>query len=288
MRKITLLVVVFFLSLQLFAQKDLIIHNAKSYRLKSSLNNKQYILGVSVPENYDPNKKYPVCYILDGYYTADIAHGIHKNLQFFNDIEDVIVVTIAGNEKNKNEWFINRWSDYTFTNDPKFDTSAVRIYQLPANSLLSGKGDLFLKVIKTEIIPLIENKYSTNGKRGISGHSLGGLYVGNLMFKTNDIFEKFGVNSPSFKSWNNNDIRLTEKEYSKNHTELKAKVILTFGGSENVNNINNLKEYEAILKEHYKGLDITNIIFEGETHASVVAAMISRNLMYLYPNISKK
>lgn len=111
----------------------------------------------------------------------------------------------------KNEWFINRWSDYTFTNDSKFDTSAVRIYQLPANSLLSGKGDLFLKVIKTEIIPLIENKYSTNGKRGISGHSLGGLYVGNLMFKANDIFEKFSVNSPSFKIWNNNDIRLSEK-----------------------------------------------------------------------------
>jgi predicted alpha/beta superfamily hydrolase len=69
-------------------------------------------------------------------------------------------------------------------------------------------------VIKTEIIPLIEKKYSTNGKRGISGHSQGGSYVGNLMFKANDIFEKFGVNSPSLKSWNNNDIKLTEKEYS--------------------------------------------------------------------------
>ena len=286
--RFTILAFVLWIGCQsLNAQQPLMVHNAKSYQFVSKVNNKGYVLGVSVPDDYNPTNKYPVFYILDGYYAADIAHGAHKTLGFFKEIEDIIVVTISGAEKTKNEWFINRWGDLTFTNDPRYDTAAVASWNLPTNSLLSGKGDQFLQVLKTEVFPIIEKQYNTNGERGISGHSLGGLYVGNLMFKAGDVFEKFGINSPSFRSWNNNDIRIAEKVFSEKHTELNAKVILTFGGLEGDKNINNLKEYEALLKSHYANIETANIIFEGETHASVVAAMLSRNMLYLYAKKEK-
>jgi predicted alpha/beta superfamily hydrolase len=268
--------------LNLNAQKPLIVQNATSYQIKSAINNRTYLLSISVPEGYSTDKKYPVFYLLDGYYTAAIAHGAHRTLEFFKEIEEVIVVTISGNEKNKNEWFINRWSDYTYTNDPINDTAYARSWDLPKNSLLSGKGDQFLQIIKNEIIPLIEKNYSTNGKRGISGHSLGGLYVANLLFNAGDVFEKFGINSPSFKMWNNNDIMLAEKAFSEKHNQLKAKLILTFGGLESPNNIKNLWEFEALLKKHNPNIETTCVIFDSETHASVIAAMISRNLLNLY------
>lgn len=264
------------------AQKPLTLQDAKSFQINSKLNNRTYRLSVSLPEGYSSKKQYPVFYILDGFYSAAIAHGAHRTLEFFKEIEDVIVVTISGNDHNKNEWFINRWNDYTYTKDPINDSSMVRSWNLPAGSLLSGKGDQFLQIIKAEIIPFIENTFSTNGKRGISGHSLGGLYVANLLFNATDVFEKFGINSPSFKMWNNNDIMLAESSYSKKHSALNAKVILSFGGLEPEDNIQNLKIFENLLKAHYKNIEIKNVTFDSESHASVVATMISRNLLYLY------
>lgn len=281
--KIALFALILLFGIQnLNAQKPLTIQDAKSFQMNSKLNNRTYRLSVSVPEGYSTNKQYPVFYILDGFYSAAIAHGAHRTLEFFKEIEDVIVVTISGDEKNKNEWFINRWSDYTYTKDPANDTSIVKSWNLPANSLLSGKGDQFLQIIKSEIIPFIENKYSTNGKRGISGHSLGGLYVANLLFNAADVFDKFGINSPSFKMWNNNDIMFAERAYSEKHSTLNVRVLLSFGGLEPEDNIQNLKIFEELLKAHYKNIEIKNITFDAETHASVVAAMISRNLLYLY------
>lgn len=287
MRLIQLIFCLLFGSQALFAQASLQVQNTKSYKLVSKINNKEYFLGISVPEDYSASNKYPVHFILDGYYAAGIAHGVHRTLDFYKEIEDIIVVTIAGIEKNNKEFLVNRWADLTFTNDPRFDTVAVKNWDLPAKSLLSGNGRQFLEIIKTEIIPFIEKKYSTNGKKGISGHSLGGLFVGNLMFEANDIFEKFGINSPSFKGWNKNDIRIAESAFAERHKDLKVKAILTFGGLEDAVRISDLKEYEALLKSHYSGIEITSYIFEGETHSSVIAAMISRNMSYLYANKAK-
>ena len=288
MKKILMSLVFCFCLQNLNAQVPLTIQNAKQYQFTSKVNNTTYILGVSVPEDYTSTKKYPVFYILDGFYTSEIAHGAHRTLEFFKEMEDAIVVTIAGTEKTKNEWFINRWGDLTFTKDLKNDTFAAKQWNLSMSSLKSRNGVKFLEVLKAEIIPTIEKNYSTNGKRGIAGHSLGGLFVANLMFNSGDLFEKFGINSPSLKIWNNNDIRIVEKAFSEKHTELNAKVILTFGGLESKKNIEDLREFEALLKSHYKGIETSLVVFDSETHASVTSAMISRNMLYLYSNKLEK
>jgi predicted alpha/beta superfamily hydrolase len=105
--------------------------------------------------------------------------------------------------------------------------------------------------------------------------------VANLIFKANDIFSKFGVNSPWMLPYNNNDIRLIEKEYSKSHHSLNAKVFLSFGSLEVKEEITDLYEFEALLKK-YQGVETNLVIFEDETHVSVIPAMISRCLRYLY------
>ena len=81
------------MSLGAFAQSPLTIPHATGYEVKSSINPMTYHLSVSLPNNYDTKKQYPVYYILDGYYAAEIAHGAHKSLKFSNEIEDNIIVT---------------------------------------------------------------------------------------------------------------------------------------------------------------------------------------------------
>lgn len=253
-----------------------------TFDLTSTFNKTKYTLEVSLPVSYDASKKYPVYYILDGYYAASIAHGAHRTLQLENLIEDVIVVTIAGPEKTTSEWLINRWPDFTFSKDTLNDVGAAKHFKLPVGSLISGKGEQFLQTLTQQIFPFIETKYGFNGNRGISGHSLGGQMVAYLMFKTPSLFNRFGINSSSQRLWLKNEIRTVEKNYAATHNEYNGRVFLSFGTLEPKDGIEDLHNFDNQLKSHYKNIETKFIEFSDETHVSVVPAMLSSCMWYLY------
>jgi predicted alpha/beta superfamily hydrolase len=277
-----LVIGILILSQNLFAQYPLTKDLTVKFELNSKSNNTNYTLEVSLPETYTPNKKYPVYYILDGFYAASIAHGAHRTLQFENLIEDVIVVTITGPEKTTSEWLINRWPDYTFSRDTLNDMRQSKIFNLPDGSTVSGKGELFLQTLKQQIFPLIENKYSFNGNRGISGHSMSGQMVTYLMFKTPDLFNRFGINSSFQGLWLNNEIRGVEKNYASSNKVYNAKVFFSFGSLEPKEMIEDIRYFDNQLKSHYKNIETNFVLFADETHTTVVSAMISRCMWYLY------
>ncbi len=265
-----------------FAQKPLINHHAVSYELYSTLNKTTYRLGVSVPKEYDSKKKYPVLYMLDGYYASEIAHGTHKTLKFYEEIEDLILVTIEGTAVTNKDWFTKRWSELTFTKFPAYDSTTSIMEGIPAPGLKSGDGERFLNVIKNEIIPFIEKKYVTNGHRGLSGHSLGGLFTANVLFHSPELFDHYAINSPSFVDWNKNDILLAEKKFASTHKSLPVKVFLSYGLLEDEEGIQNMKNIETLFKGHYPEMEIKLVLFDDEGHASVIPAMISKSIRYLY------
>jgi hypothetical protein len=278
---ILMLIVTFQLTAQ--DKQPYTIAGTETYTINSKINQRVYNIAVSVPNNYDKSKKYPTYYILDGYYAFPIIAQANKLLGPWivgNEIEEVIVVSITGKEKSFNEWLYQRWPDYTFNQSIKFDTTFTKSWQSP-EPLVSGKGDAFLEVITKEIIPLIDNNYSTNKERGISGHSLSGQFVANLLFNANDIFSKFGINSPFLLLYNDNEIRRTEHNFSLTHHSLNAKIFLSYGGLEKPEEIKDLSEFEELLKK-YQGVETKFVIFEDETHTSVIPAMVNRCLKFLY------
>jgi len=266
----------------MYAQFPLTKELTAKHELTSRYNQLKYTLEVSLPENYNANSTYPVYYILDGYYVSSMAHGTHRALQFEKLIEDVIVVTIAGPETTTREWIINRWTDYTFSKDTLNDVGAARHFNLPTGSLSSGKGDQFLLTLTQQIFPLIENKYRCNGNRGISGHSLAGQMVAYLMFKSPSLFNRFGINSSSQRLWLKNEIRTIENNYAAKHKEYNANVFLSFGTLEPKDAIEDLHYFDKQLTSHYQGIETKFVEFSDETHLSVLPAMLSRCMWYLY------
>lgn len=108
-----------------------------------------------LPEGYkDSTTRYPVLYALDGntYFMASI--GIFKYHAEFDTEPEMIIVAIPNTSRQR---------DFTPT---KRDYSPV-----------SGGAANFLKFIKEELFPFIENNYRTQAYRVFSGHSLGGLCV---------------------------------------------------------------------------------------------------------------
>jgi len=272
----------YFISTVAFAQKPLINHHAVSYELYSTLNKTTYRLGVSLPKEFDRTKKYPVLYMLDGYYASEIVHGTHKSLKFYQEIDDLILVTIEGTAVTNKDWFTKRWSELTFTKFPTYDSTTSIMEGIPAPGLKSGEGEQFLNVIKNEIIPFIEKTYPTNGHRGLVGHSLGGLFTANVLFHSPELFDHYGINSPSFVDWNQNDILLIEKKFATTHKSLPVKVFLSYGQLEDEEGIQNMKNIEKLFRSHYPDMEVKLVLFDDEGHASVIPAMISRSMRYLY------
>lgn len=178
------------------------INQKQEYKLKSKLNKNSYQLFVSLPKYYSKtdSTKYPVLYLLDGNYTFPIAHSTRQLLDFAGSLEDVIIVGIGYTwEKSYEPWFTGRWNDLTPSFDIKSDTSRsfLAMLKLKTGSLTSGGAQEFMNILKNEIIPFVEKNYKVNGDKGIEGHSLGGLFAAYCLLQEPQLFNRYGINSPS-------------------------------------------------------------------------------------------
>jgi len=163
-------------------------------------------LGVYLPPNYaaNPNRKYPVLYLLDGQNVFDGARSFIPNLEWRADeaaqrligaglIDPIIIVAVDnGNTK--------RIDEYTPTRTERG----------------GGEGDKFGQFLTTEVMPFINKTYRTDPlgpKTGLAGSSLGGLITAHLGLKYPTRFGRLGVMSPSVW-WDNRVILRTVRGYS--------------------------------------------------------------------------
>ncbi len=274
---------------QLFGQDNRapVINQQETHTLKSTINGTTYHLYVSLPQYYSATDTthYPVLFILDGGLGFPIAHSARIAEDMFGSIEDIIIVGIEYEWKESlTPWMTTRWKDFTPTQDLSSDENPAfkKTFGVPEGSLNSGGAATFLSVIQKEIIPFVDKEYRTTTDRGISGHSLGGLFVTYCLFSAPELFNRYGINSPSLW-WDKKAIFGTEKSFSEQHQDLSAKVFMSVGSLEGPLMTPVMKEFAEILESrNYKGLKLKTHIFEEETHMSVVPAMISRTIVMLY------
>ncbi len=264
--------------------KPATLFGAETYDIHSNFINSDIRFSVSVPQGYDPksDKKYPVLYVLDAFYSFPIMHELHKMMA--GETEPVIIVGIGDDRMSLPEWVISRYPILNFDNVPYEDSFQVaNLLRGAPVKLHSGDGTLYYNAIKKEVIPFIESHYNTNEDRGLTGHSLSGLFTSHVMFKDNGYFTRFGINSaPLFV--NDDETLKLERQFFESKKVLKGKVFISAAGLEGKNlfekRANNLAN--ALKSRKYKGLKIESIIFPDESHVSVMAIMSSRTLYSLY------
>ena len=269
-----------------------VINQKQEFQLKSKMNNTSYQLFVSLPKNYSKTDtiKYPVLYLLDGNYTFPIAHSARQLLDFAGSLENVIIVGIGYSwDKSYEPWYTGRWSDFTPSSVINSDTSRsfLSTLNLKTGSLTSGGAQGFINILKNEIIPFVEKSYNVNGDKGIEGHSLGGLFAAYCLLHETQLFNRYGINSPSLW-WDKEKIFEIEKSFAEKNKNLNAQVFITIGSREGESMVAPMTAFADSLKTHnYSGLTLTTQVFEDEGHFSVVPASISRTLRTLY-KVKKK
>ena len=253
--------------------------------ISSTIMGKEYQLYMSFPAGYSATDTttYPVLYVLDGQNFFPAFNVARQAMDFGNELKPVIIVGI-GCGQDLASWFINRNYDYT----PFADTASDRLMEtqfgLPIGTIYSGGGEKFLQCITREIIPFVDAHYKTNTNRGIAGHSLGGLFSAWCFLHSKDVFNKYGISSPSL--WFDNEKLLKQAETIFNTNEKwdapDTKIFISVGGKEGFM-VSEMNRFSALIEsKKYTNIDLSKNIFDGETHLSVVPAVLSRTLSVLY------
>jgi uncharacterized protein len=255
-------------------QKQVYLDNTEQFSIESKyVTDENYLIQIGLPAGYyHSDKSYPVLYVLDGDKSFGMIKEVTDWLCWSNEIRDIIIVGISYG-KGTNIWWEKRARDYTQFKDTVY-------YYYPN----AGGADNFLRFVKDELFPAINNNYRTNqDSNAIMGLSFGGLLSSYVLFTQPDMFKNYIIVSPSL-FWNGNSILKTEADYFSKHKELNKMVYMAYGSlDDNDWVIDPTNELIRIMKLHkYDSLKFIPQIFEGETHVSVFPIALTHGLKAVF------
>lgn len=265
--------------------RPLVVERAEVHHLTSRVNGVPYELRVSLPHGYadpgEPDRRFPVVYLLDADYSFLIARNVTDHLAERGHLEDVIVVGIGYRDQEPGRtpgYRLNRTRDYT----PTFVADAG---YGPEFQRLSGGAPKFLQAIETEIVPFIDRHYRTvPGDRTLVGHSYGGLFTVWTLLTRPGLFGRSVAVSPSL--WYDDHLVLRQEEdYAGEHDALPGRLYLCVGSREGggrIDMVGDLRDLAGRLEtRRYRGLDFESLVMENETHNSIFPGCLSNGLRYV-------
>jgi predicted alpha/beta superfamily hydrolase len=271
----TMLFLIFSNSLfsQKLAPKERIL--VPDHTITSTITGKDYQLYLSFPKNYSTKDSisYPILYVMDGQINFSTIRGMRTLFDLGPLIEDVIIVGIG-----TSNWEVNRYQDFT----PSVDTSEDEERN---GTSKSGGAAKFLESIKTEITPFLDKNYKTNADRGITGHSLGGLFTAYCLINSDGYFTRFGINSPSLWWDNEKVLNQAVAQFTENKTwDLpQTKVFISVGDREGSSMVPTMMKFSKYLEDsNYENIDLKWKIFDEENHISVVPTSLNKTIYTLY------
>ena len=249
--------------------------------LRSHINGQIYRVVVMLPVGYDTlteradAMRYPTLYALDGAWM--LFASMTRGLMYGYPVSPNVIIVGIGSATDHVQ---RRSFDYT----PATDDSSRAKEVFPDGSPRFGGADMFLRVLREEIIPLVDRTYRTTDDRGIHGHSLGGLFVAYAMLEAPDLFARYAMTSPSLW-WNDRMIITREPEFGKQHPDFPKDVFLSIGSDEGAGMAAVMYQFAARLcnsfsEGYLKGLDLIVESIPGEEHQSPVPHWHAMRALY--------
>jgi predicted alpha/beta superfamily hydrolase len=247
------------------------LENTELHSLRSQFIDQEYRLQVYLPPTYsDLSKSFPVIYLLDSDKSFGMAKDIVEWLNWFQEIQGVIIVSIAYGERPA-PWWQKRSRDYT----PWKDRT-----QIWGEWPLAGGGDAFLQFIAQELIPFVDSTFRTlRNDRVLVGLSFGGLFAVYSLLTLPELFNRYIIISPALL-WDAKEIFKYEEAFYKNNDSLPVNVYSAIGDHDDIEKIiDPWQEFFLIIEgRQYKDFKLTTELAAGETHISVYPLGLTRGL----------
>ena len=242
------------------------IPNTQVLDIKSHITNKDYKIYLNFPRNIDdPNKTFPVIYLLDAQWDFPLLNAIYGEQYFDGFLPDAIVVGITWGGKNPNPDSL-RVTDFTPTKTMQDPTG--------------GGAQKFLSFIKEELIPFIDGKFKTKkDDRTLMGSSLGGLFTLYALFNDPSVFNNYVLTSPAIQ-WDKGVINSYMEKFSGNSSGLTKRLSMAIGGYEDVNSYQ--KFVDKLKEKNFPGLKIKSKVIDGVGHSGGKADGYTRGLQFAF------
>ena len=133
------------------------------------------------PRSYgDTTRTFPALYVLDGDEYAQSAAAAVATLSANGRIPEMLVVALGGGD---------RGLDYT--------PALRRTTQAPPGVAAHGGAAAFLRIVRDEIVPLVQRRHRASSMRVVAGHSLGGLLAMHALAADPALFRGYLTMEPS-------------------------------------------------------------------------------------------
>lgn len=157
------------------------------YENYKSVNVQPRNVGVWLPQNYSPKKKYAVLYMHDGQMLFDSTVTFNKTewgvdecltkLMREGKIKNTIVVGIWNTNENRHQEYFPQKPYESLSKEEKENVS-ISLKKIGLSATFTPSSDNYLKFIVEELKPFIDSTYSTLTDKEntfIAGSSMGGL-----------------------------------------------------------------------------------------------------------------
>jgi hypothetical protein len=239
--------------------------------LAPNADGRHYQLHIGLPENYarNPDKRYPVVYVTDGYWDFAKITAIHGSLVYDKVAPEFITVGLGYVGENLNYGALRSWE---LSPVPNRDGGRG-----------SGHAADFLKTLETEIIPFVEREYRVDrSQRVLAGASLGGLFTLYAMYSKPELFQGYIAATPAVVV--GNDWLLGyEEAFAKSGKALKARLYVTGGGNESPGFLGGILRYnQRVTSRKHPELAYAFRIIDGERHAGMQFESYIRGLRFVF------
>ncbi len=232
---------------------------------------RHYALFIGLPASYasEPDKRYPVVYVTDGYWDFQKLTAIHGPLVYDKYAPEFIVVGMGYAGENLNYGELRRW-----------ELSPIPLGTPPD---ASGHAGDFLDTIEKVFIPLVDKEYRTDPKmRVLGGASLGGLFTLYSMFTKPDLFNGYVAVTPAV-ALGNGWLLDYEQQFRKSGKSLNGRLYMTVGGNEDTGFVAPiLRMNQRFAPGRHPKLAYDFRIIDGERHAGNQLESYNRGLRFVF------
>lgn len=211
---------------------------------------------VSLPENYNNDIKYPVIYITDAQNLSnfEIAQQSLRQQANFKNFPETVLIGIYQTDRNS-DFGLNKTTHY---------------------------NNQFQNYIFEELIPFVNQKYSTSGYKAVIGHSNGSEYNHYLMFSENNPFDGF-VNiseeiNALFLYMDQERFNLDQHKYKSFFKQYSGKPIDLFVASGKYDFWHRLKAGKVI-DSLYQAYPNTKINFKHELYPAEHNSLVGKSML---------
>ena len=262
------------------------IPETDTFEIHSEIVDADFQISVSFPFGYRQmaDAQFPVLYLPDAWWTFGMATDIARVLAADQLIPPILVVGI-GYPGGLGDAIALRVRDMTLRQSAGVEQMIAQEVAAfgPHPPLTSGGADNFLRCLTEELAPRIERDYRGDpNQRVLHGHSLGGSFVVDAVFRRPEAFTHYIASAPALMI----DVGvsfLNENEFAAATESVSVSLYVAVGlldAPELVASVAAL--VDTLTVREYKGFRWEVSRLEGQTHRSVMPVVLRDGLRWIF------